>query len=332
MVTIAIDAMGGDHGPRVTVPAALSALEAHSDLNILLYGNRAKLDHYLNDSTASTRLKIIHTDEAVSSGERSSGALRKKQSSMRLAVDSVKNEEADALVSAGNTGALVAISRYVLKTMLGIDRPALIARLPNVYGFSYMLDLGANVECDSENLHQFAVMGSAYASAIGEIQTPKVALLNIGSEEIKGNEDIRLANAILKDSECLNYVGYVEGDDLYKGIADVIVTNGFAGNIALKSSEGLLSFTTHMVRKAFKKNIFTRVIGLFALPVLDSLRLASEPDLKSGGVLLGVQGIVVKSHGKSQKCAFENAIDGAYRLAKNKLLQQIAEMLDDEML
>lgn len=332
MVTIAIDAMGGDHGPRVTVPAALSALEAHSDLNIILYGNRAKLDPFLNESVASSRLKVVHTDEAVGSGERSSGALRKKQSSMRLAVDAVKNEQAQALVSAGNTGALVAISRYVLKTMLGIDRPALIARLPHVSGFSYMLDLGANVECDSENLHQFAVMGSAYACAIGEIKSPKVALLNIGSEEIKGNEDIRLANAILKESELLNYIGYVEGDDLYKGIADVIVTNGFAGNIALKSSEGLLSFTQHVIRQAFKKNLLTRLIGLFAMPVLDALRVESEPDLKSGGVLLGVQGIVVKSHGKSQQCAFENAIEGAYTLAKNKLLQQIAEMLDNEML
>jgi len=332
MVTIAIDAMGGDHGPRVTVPAALSALETHRDLTILLYGNRAKLDPYLNQSVASTRLKIIHTEEFVGSGERSSGALRKKQSSMRLAVDAVKNEEADALVSAGNTGALVAISRYVLKTILGIDRPALIARLPNLSGFSYMLDLGANVECDSENLHQFAVMGSAYASAIGDIRNPKIALLNIGSEEIKGNEDIRLANAILKDSECLNYVGYVEGDDLYKGIADVIVTNGFAGNIALKSSEGLLSFSQHVIQQAFKQNLFTRLIGLFAMPVLDRLKRASEPDLKSGCVLLGVQGIVVKSHGKSHQCAFENAINGAYTLAKNKLLQQIAEMLDHEML
>ena len=332
MVTIAIDAMGGDHGPRVTVPAALSSLEKNPDLTILLFGNRAKLDPFLHQSTASSRLKVIHTEEVVSCGERSSAALRKKQSSMRLAVDALNNNDADALVSAGNTGALVAISRYVLKTMLGIDRPALIARLPHISGSSYMLDLGANVECDSENLHQFALMGSAYASSLAGIKSPKVALLNIGSEEIKGNEDIRLANAMLKESQCINYVGYVEGDDLYKGIADVIVTNGFAGNIALKTSEGLLSFVVQIIRDAFQKNLFTRLVGLVALPMLNSLRLAFEPDLKSGGVLLGVQGIVVKSHGKSQQTAFSNAIDGAYLLAKNKLLQQIAEMLDSEML
>ncbi len=332
MVTIAIDAMGGDHGPRVTVPAALSSLEKHPDLSIILFGNRAKLDPFLHQSIASSRLKIVHTDEVISGGERSSSALRKKQSSMRLAIDAVHNEEAQALVSAGNTGALVAISRYVLKTILGIDRPALIARLPHLSGFSYMLDLGANVECDSENLHQFAVMGSAYASAIGGVKNPKVALLNIGSEEIKGNEDIRLANASLKESETLNYVGYVEGDDLYKGIADVIVTNGFAGNIALKTSEGLLKYVVQLIREAFQKNLFTRLVGKIAVPILDGLRLAFEPDLKSGGVLLGVQGIVVKSHGKSQAAAFASAIDGAYLLAKNKLLQQIAEMLDSEML
>lgn len=332
MVTIAIDAMGGDFGPRITVPAVISALENLPDLHIQLFGSRAKLDPYLNQVSANTRLQVIHTDEQVACGEKASSALRKKQSSMRLALDAIRDEKAQAMVSAGNTGALVAISRYVLKTLLGIDRPALIARLPHATGVSYMLDLGANVECDSENLHQFAIMGSAFATVLDGVKSPKVALLNIGSEEVKGNEEIRLANVSLKESELINYMGYVEGDDLYKGVADVIVTNGFAGNIALKTSEGLLSYVALQIKSAFAKNWFTRVVGLFAIPVLEGLRQQFEPHLKSGGVLLGVQGIVVKSHGKCQQPAFTQAIESAYLLAKNDLLAKISEHLEQEIL
>ncbi len=332
MVTIAVDAMGGDHGPRVTVPAVISSLEKHPDLHIQLFGNRAKLDPFLQSSIASTRLTVIHTDEMVSSGEKTSAALRKRQSSMRLAIDSVREEKSQAMVSAGNTGALVAISRYVLKTMLGIDRPALVGRIPHERGFSYMLDLGANVESDSENLHQFAVMGSAFCSALSENKSPKVGLLNIGSEEIKGNEEIRLANATLKESEILNYIGYVEGDDIYKGLADVVVTNGFAGNVALKTSEGLVKYVTSIVREAFNKNWLTRFVGLLAMPILESLYTGFEPHLKNGGVLLGVQGVVVKSHGKSQELAFETAISNAYTLSKNELLHEISDRLDQELI
>ena len=332
MVTIAVDAMGGDHGPRVTVPAVLSSLEKHPDLHIELFGNRAKLDPFLNSSVASSRLTVIHTDEMVSSGERTSSALRKSQSSMRLAINMVREEKAQAMVSAGNTGALVAISRYVLKTMLGIDRPALIGRIPHAKGFSYMLDLGANVECDSENLHQFAVMGSAFCSALSDKKTPKVGLLNIGSEEVKGNEEIRLANATLKESEIINYIGYIEGDDIYQGVADVVVTNGFSGNIALKTSEGLVKYVSNIVRDAFNKNWMTKIIGLLAMPILEGLYKGFEPHLKNGGVLLGVQGVVVKSHGKSQEQAFQTAISNAYTLSKNELLQQISDSLDQELI
>jgi len=332
MVTIAIDAMGGDHGPRVTVPAVISSLEKFPDLHILLYGNRAKLDPYLNKVAASSRLKVVHTEEYVASGERTSSAIRKRHSSMRLAIDSVRDQTASAVVSAGNTGALVAISRYILKTMLGIDRPALIGRVPTVRGFSVVLDLGANVECDSENLHQFALMGSAFAKALGLNANPSVALLNIGSEEIKGNEEIRLANAVLKETETVNYIGYVEGDDLYKGLADVIVTNGFAGNIALKASEGLVKYVSLAIKEAFKKNMLTKMVGLMATPILDRLYMSFEPHLKNGGVLLGVQGVVVKSHGKSQEAAFSTAIESAYKLSKNKLMDQITDLLEQEVI
>jgi len=332
MVTIAVDAMGGDHGPRVTVPAVISSLEKFPDLHIQLYGNRAKLDPFLHQVNASSRLKVIHTEEYVASGERTSSAIRKRQSSMRLAIDAVRSDEAQGVVSAGNTGALVAISRYVLKTLLGIDRPALVGRLPHVKGHSYMLDLGANVECDSDNLQQFAVMGSAFAHILERNESPKVALLNIGSEEIKGNEEIRLANAMLKESQAVNYIGYVEGDDLYKGLADVVVTNGFAGNIALKASEGLVQYVSQVIRKAFQKNLFTKLIGLIALPVLDKLYMSFEPHLKNGGVLLGVQGVVVKSHGKSQAAAFSTAIESAYQLAKHSLLDKITDKLEQEVI
>jgi glycerol-3-phosphate acyltransferase PlsX len=332
MVTIAIDAMGGDFGPRVTAPSVISSLEKLPDLHILLFGNRAKLEPFLHHAATHSRLEIIHTDEHVSDGEKISAALRKRQSSMRLALDAVRSEQAQAMVSAGNTGALVAISRYVLKTLLGIDRPALIARLPNIRGYTYMLDLGANVECDSENLHQFALMGSAYARVLGAGKSPKVGLLNIGSEEVKGNEEIRLANASLKTSGVINYVGYVEGDDLYKGVVDVIVTGGFAGNIALKTTEGFVLYVSHVIGAAFSKNIFTRLVGLLAMPILNRVRKAFEPDLKNSGVLLGVQGVVVKSHGKSEQAAFCQAIESAYTLAKNDLLDQISDQLDQEII
>ena len=332
MVTIAIDAMGGDFGPRVTIPSVISSLEKHPDLNILLYGHRAKLDAFLHQGAASSRLEIIHTDQQVTGEEKVSSALRKRDSSMRLALDAVRDERAQAMVSAGNTGALVAISRYVLKTLLGIDRPALIARLPNIRGFSYMLDLGANIESNSENLYQFALRGDAFARAMGVKGAPRVALLNIGSEELKGNEDIRLANATLKESELINYVGYVEGDDIYKGVVDVIVTNGYSGNIALKTSEGLLKYVTQVIRQSFSKNIFTRIVGLLAVPILERARQLFEPELKNSGVLLGVQGVVVKSHGKSQQDAFLKAIESAYILAKNDLLDQISDQLDQEII
>lgn len=331
MVTIAIDAMGGDHGPRVTIPAAIACLEKFPDLQIHLYGQRAKIDPYLNQVTASTRLKVFHAEEVVACGERPSAALRKRQSSMRLALESVRDGHSSGFVSAGNTGALVTLGRYVLKTLLGIDRPALIAKIPNSRGHSFMLDLGANVECDTENLLQFAAMGTTLSKILDGNKRPKVALLNIGSEEIKGNEEIRLANSLFKDIEGINYIGYVEGDDIYKGLADVIVCNGFVGNIALKTSEGLIQYIADVIRQGFKKNILTRVLGFLALPVLEKLKEGFKPDIQNGGILLGVQGVVVKSHGKSTSEPFQNAIATAYVLAKKQLLEKVTEELENDL-
>jgi len=332
MVTIAVDAMGGDLGPRVTVPAVLSCLRRFPNLSIQLYGNRAKLTPFLNESDASSRLTIIHTEQIVHCSDSVSTALRKRDSSMRKAIDSVQQQQATGIVSAGNTGALVANSRYVLKTMLGVDRPALVARLPNASGHSYMLDLGANMECDSENLYQFALMGAAYSQVMDGTKSPRTALLNVGSEEVKGNEDIRLANSLLKASETINYVGYVEGDDLYSGVADVIVSNGFVGNVALKTSEGLLLYVAQMIRKVFAKNWYGRIIGAIALPLLEGLRDEFEPELKNGGVLLGVQGVVVKCHGKADQASFEKAIESAFLLADRQLLDQISNQLEQDVL
>lgn len=328
MVTIAVDAMGGDHGPRVTIPAVLSSLQKFPDLHIHLYGQRSKLDPFLSQSPASSRLKVIHADQYVANGERPTSALRKRQSSMRLSLDAIREGQVAGMVSAGNTGALVACSRYVLKTLLGIDRPALAAKIPSAKGHSIMLDLGANVECDSENLLQFALMGSMVSKVLDGVKEPAVALLNIGSEEIKGNEEIRLANALLREVDNLNYIGYVEGDDIYTGVADVIVCNGFVGNVALKTSEGLLQFMATVIRSAFKKNLLTRISGFLALKILEGLKDSFNPDIKNGGILLGVQGVVVKSHGKAEEQAFEQAIETTYRLCKKQLLEKISTELD----
>lgn len=331
MVTIAVDAMGGDHGPRVTVPAVISCLNQYPDLNILLYGQRAKLDPYLNQVPATTRLKVLHAEETIACGEKPSAALRKRQASMRLALEAVRDGSAQAIVSSGNTGALVTLGRYVLKTLLGIDRPALVAKIPNREGHSLMLDLGANVECDTENLLQFAAMGSTLSKVLDSTAKPKVALLNIGTEEIKGNEEIRLANSLLKEMDHLNYIGYIEGDDIYRGQADVIVCNGFAGNIALKTSEGLVQYVADVIRNAFKKNLLTRTIGWLALPTLERLKDQFNPDIRNGGILMGVQGIVVKSHGKSQQTPFEQAIGTAYTLAKKQLLEKVADEFERDL-
>jgi len=307
-VTIALDAMGGDFGAEVVVPAALEYLKRDSLTTLILVGREDLLRAKLGSHSYGERLRIQHASETVAMDELPSKALRnKKDSSMRVAIDLVKSGEADACVSAGNTGALMATSRFVLKMLPNIDRPAIITALPSITGQTYMLDLGANVDCTASHLFQFAVMGSEQVAAVAEIANPRIGLLNIGQEEIKGNEQVKGAHELLANSS-LNYVGYVEGDNIYKGGTDVIVSDGFVGNIALKSSEGVAQMITHFMKQGFQKNLLTKLAGLVALPVLHGLRRRIDPRRYNGASLLGLKGIVIKSHGSADKLAFANAI------------------------
>lgn len=309
-VTISIDAMSGDFGPPATVPAALQALNAHPELALILVGEKKVLRQELerNKAQLSERLVLRHASEVVEMSELPSKALRtKKDSSMRVAVNLVKEGHASACVSAGNTGALMAIARFVLKTLPGIDRPAIISAIPSVHGHTHMLDLGANAECTSQQLFQFAVMGSVLATAVNGLEKPKVGLLNIGEEEIKGNERIRDA-ATLLNSSSLNYIGFVEGDDIYMGDVDVVVCDGFVGNVALKASEGLAKLVGQFMREEFTRSLPTRVSGLCALPVLKRFQSRMDPRNYNGASLLGLQGNVIKSHGSADVLALRSAI------------------------
>jgi phosphate acyltransferase len=329
MITIAVDAMGGDFGPRETIPAVTRFLSRFPDSSVVLFGLAEEVAPLLIGNSFSGRLVFQHSPQIITSDESASSALRmKKQSSMRLMLNAVQEGQADCAVSAGNTGALVAISRFVLKTMSLVERPALTAALPNSRGFSYLLDLGANIECSSANLVQFAHMGSVYVSVLTGKTNPAVCLLNIGTEELKGSDDIRLAHAQLKEDKSLNYQGYIEPDELYKGRADVVVCGGFVGNVVLKTSEGLVGYVVELIRRAFNRNLLTRAIGVIALPVLERMHKRLNPDLKNGAVLLGLNGIVVKSHGKAQAAAFSKALENAYFLSKGGLLGRLNEQID----
>lgn len=273
-VTIALDAMGGDHGPVVVVPAAAEVLRRHPQVRLVLVGDERILTEHLTQQGLSVgeRLSVRHASQTVGMDELPSHALRnKKDSSMRVAIDLVKEGVADACVSAGNTGALMATARFVLKTLPGVDRPAITALIPTRDGFARVLDLGANVDCTADHLLQFAVMGSVLAEAIDGKPNPRIGLLNIGEEEIKGNDQIKRAARLLAESD-LNYVGYVEGDAIFKGVADVIVCDGFVGNVALKTMEGVGTVIAEFMRAEFSRNLFTKLAGLAALPVLRALR------------------------------------------------------------
>jgi len=319
-ITIALDAMGGDHGPSVVIPAALQILAETPQLHIVLVGDEAVLTDMLaaRSSSAKERIRIHHASQQVAMDEKPSVALRsKKDSSMRVAINLVKDGEAQACVSAGNTGALMATARFVLKTLPGIDRPAIITTLPNLKGHSHMLDLGANVDASADNLFEFAVMGSVLTSAVDNIASPTIGLLNIGEEEVKGNERVKEAARILAESE-LNYVGFVEGDDIFKGTVDVVVCDGFVGNVSLKTAEGVAKMITHFLRQEFKRNIFTKLAALFALPVLQALKRRIDPRRYNGASLVGLQGIVVKSHGSADKLAYACAIrEAIIEISKN---------------
>lgn len=323
-IKIALDAMGGDNGPDAVIPAALSYLKKTSDVSLILCGNKDIIEKYLPAKVPS-RLSIVHASQEVLMDESPSKALRnKKDSSMRVAINQVKDGYADACVSAGNTGALMATARFVLKMLPGIERPAIISRLPTIGSDTWVLDLGANVDCTAEHLFQFAVMGSELLSATGERQNPKVGLLNIGEEEIKGNDQVKKAHELLSRSS-LNYIGYVEGDDIYLSDVDVVVTDGFIGNVALKSSEGVAKMIRYRMKAAFTSSFFSKIAGLLAYPVLRKFAKTIDPRRYNGASLLGLKGVVIKSHGGVDALAFETAIAEARTEAQSAITDHIAE-------
>ncbi len=328
--TIALDAMGGDFGPTVVIPAALQVLKEMPELKLILVGDNTKLVACLRENGAdvSPRLQIQHASQQVEMHESPSQALRsKKDSSMRVAINQVKEGKAQACVSAGNTGALMATARFVLKTLPGIDRPAIISTLPTQNGHTHMLDLGANVDSSAEALLQFAVMGSVLASAVDNKVSPTVGLLNIGEEEMKGNEQVKQAAKLLANSE-LNYYGYVEGDDIYKGTVDVVVCDGFVGNVSLKTSEGVAKMISHFMKISFKRNIFTKIAALIASPVLRALKSKFDPRRYNGASFVGLQGIVIKSHGGADVFAFANAIKEAVIEVDHAVPERIKSQLE----
>jgi glycerol-3-phosphate acyltransferase PlsX len=329
-LTIAIDCMGGDYGPKVTVPAAIDFARANADARLLLVGREADLRAVLNGAGIGPEfpIEIRHASEIVGMDEPPAQAMRaKKNSSMRVAVDLVKSGDAQACVSAGNTGALMAISRFVLKMLPGIDRPAIASVLPTMNGRgTYVLDLGANVDCSARHLLEFSVMGAMLVSAVEHRERPSIGLLNVGEEEIKGNEVVKQAAELLRASS-LNFHGNVEGDDIYKGTTDVVVCDGFVGNVALKSSEGLARMLATFLREEFDRNLLTRFAALVAWPVLAGFKRRVDPGRYNGASLLGLRGVVVKSHGSADRQAFRCALDRAAEEVRNDVLGRISRQL-----
>ncbi len=334
-VRIALDAMGGDVGAPVVIPGAAISLARHRDTEFLLVGDRARIEPELDKHPAlKAASRIIHTDVAVSNNDKPSQALRRgrKTSSMWLAIEAVKKGEADVAVSAGNTGALVAMARFCLRMLPGIDRPALAALWPTLRGESVVLDLGATIGGDAQHLVALAMMGAAMASVHFNLTRPKVGLLNIGTEEMKGHEEIREAADMLRTMNLpqLDYVGFVEGDGIGKGLVDVIVTEGFSGNIALKAAEGTARQITEVLRGAIAGSLMSKIGYLFARSAFKALRDKMDPKKSNSGVLLGLQGVVVKSHGGADAEGFAYAVDGGYEMARYDLLTKINQMLNRE--
>ncbi len=323
MITLAVDCMGGDHGPSVTLAACRRFLEQHPDARLLLVGTAEGLKGLEHErATQVLATEVVAMDDPVEVALR-----RKKDSSMRVAIQQVKDGAAQAAVSAGNTGALMAIARYLLKTLDGIDRPAIATQMPNARGgATTVLDLGANVDCTAEHLLQFAVMGSALVSALQEGADPSVGLLNIGEEVIKGSEVIKKAGELLRTAGKtgdLNFYGNVEGNDIFKGVVDIVVCDGFVGNVALKASEGVASMIVGGLKQEFKRNIFTKIAAIVAYPVLSALMRRMDHRRYNGAALLGLRGLVFKSHGSADALAFEQALGRAYDAARNNLLDRV---------
>lgn len=328
--------MGGDHGLSVVIPACIDATKKNPDLHILLVGLADKIHAQLGlhgvdlRTRPSNQFSIVHASEIVNMDELPSHALRnKKDSSMRVAINLVKEGRAAACVSAGNTGALMATARFVLKTLPGIDRPAIIAELPTWKGRTRVIDLGANVDSCAEHLFQFAVMGSALIQAVDKTATPKIGLLNIGVEEIKGNDQVKRTAHILAECKLMNYVGYVEGDDFYSGKVDLVVCDGFVGNVALKASEGLAHLILTVMKESFKRNWFSKLVGLLALPSIKYLKKRMDPARYNGATLLGLNGIVVKSHGGASAFAFQYAIEEAMLQVQNNVIDLVRTQITD---
>jgi phosphate acyltransferase len=326
-VTVAVDAMGGDHGPAVTIAGALDFLARTDDTDVILVGLKDNLEAELRKLKAqdNPRIKIHHASEVVAMDESPALAMRnKKDSSMRVAIDLVKVGTAHACVSAGNTGALMATSRFVLKTLPGVDRPAIASTLPTIHGHTLMLDAGANVDCTAEHLLQFGIMGSVLVSSVEKNERPTVGLLNIGAEEMKGNEIVKQAAELLRASH-VNFIGNVEGDGIYHGDTDVIVCDGFVGNVALKTSEGVAKMIALFLREEFQRNILTKLAGLVALPVLNALKRRVDHRQYNGATLIGLRGVVLKSHGSADRVAFSYALQRAAEEVRGGVLEHITQ-------
>src|SRR5689334_3863847 len=326
-VKLTIDCMGGDHGPSVTVPAAVNFVRSHPDAQLMLVGIESAIRAQLKKLKAVNEpaLTVVPASEIVAMDDPVEVALRKKKdSSMRVALNRVKEDDAQACISAGNTGALMAVSRYVLKTLPGIERPAIAFALPNPTGYTMMLDLGANVDCEPQHLLQFAEMGHALVSALEGKDRPTIGLLNIGEEMIKGNETIKRAGELLRAST-LNFRGNVEGDDIYKGTTDVIVCDGFVGNVALKTSDGLAQMLGDFLKEEYTRGVFARIAAAVSWPVIRRFRDRVDHRRYNGAALIGLKGIVVKSHGSADRLAFATALARADTEVRHGLLERIGE-------
>jgi len=325
--------MGGDFGPHCIVPASISCLAEYPSLHLVLVGQSELIESLIarHSGVDRARLRVEHADEVIGMDDQPAQALRgKPDSSMRISLELVRDGVARACVSAGNTGALMALSRHVLKTLPGIDRPAMVTAIPTQAGFCHLLDLGANVDCSAEHLYQFAVMGSVTAEALGTV-SPRVALLNVGTEEVKGNQQVKLAASLLQQSQGLNYIGFVEGDGLYRGEADVVVCDGFVGNVLLKSSEGLAAMIAGRIEVLFKSSLVAKMVGTLALPLLRRLQGELAPAKHNGASFVGLQGIVVKSHGAAGPEGFKSAIRRALQEIDENLPERLQGRLEEHL-
>jgi glycerol-3-phosphate acyltransferase PlsX len=326
-LTVAVDAMSGDHGAEVAVPAALDVLASTPDLRLIIVGRGEAVLPLLGAALDNDRCRFVEATEVVAMDDRPQDALRrKKNSSMRIAINLVESGEASACVSAGNTGALLATARFVLGMVPGIDRPAIVSAVPSAGGYTVMLDLGANPDCSDDHLVQFAVMGSVIASDLLGIERPRVGLLNVGEEDIKGTEEIKAAHKRLTGS-ALNYCGFVEGDKIFSGDIDVVVTDGFTGNVSLKTMEGLARFISGAMREEFTRNAVRKIGALAAVPTLKALKARLDPRAYNGASMVGLKGVVIKSHGGADRVSFANAVRVAVTEARNGVPDQIVELL-----